>query len=112
MANLMTFDAHVRGIFENDETKFVAFNKLMTDASVGKYEEGITAEDANAKIRRVFREAIGVSESATKLEIRKAMKKRANLQTLFDLIEVVSLLHEQVSVQLSDLKYQMLLVNQ
>jgi hypothetical protein len=87
MANLMTFDAHVRGIFENDETKFVAFNKLMTDASVGKYVEGITAEDANAKIRRVFREAIGVSENATKLEIRKAMKKRANAQILFDLIE-------------------------
>ena len=87
MANLMTFDAHVRGIFENDETKFVAFNKLMTDASVNKYEEGITAEDANAKIRRVFREAIGVSENATKLEIRKAMKKRANAQVLFDLIE-------------------------
>ena len=87
MANLMNFDAHVRGIFENDETKFVAFNKLMTDASVGKYEEGISAEDANAKIRRVFREAIGVSENATKQEIRKAMKKRANAQILFDLIE-------------------------
>ena len=75
MANLMTFDAHVRGIFENDESKFVAFNKLMVDASVNKYEEGIDAKTANEKIRKVFREAIGVSENATKQEIRKAIKK-------------------------------------
>ena len=87
MANLMTFDAHVRGIFENDETKFVAFNKLMVDASINKYEEGIDAKTANEKIRKVFREAIGVSENATKQEIRKAIKKRANAQILFDLIE-------------------------
>jgi hypothetical protein len=87
MANLMTFDAHIRGIFENDETKFVAFNKLMVDASINKYEEGISAKDANEKIRKVFREAIGLSETATKQEIRKAIKKRANAQILFDLIE-------------------------
>jgi hypothetical protein len=87
MATLMNFDAHVRAIFENDETKFVNFNKLMVDASVNKYEEGIDAKTANEKIRKVFREAIGVSENATKLEIRKAIKKRANAQVLFDLIE-------------------------
>ena len=87
MANLMNFDAHVRAIFENDETKFVNFNKLMVDASVNKYEEGIDAKTANEKIRKVFREAIGVSENATKQEIRKAIKKRANAQVLFDLIE-------------------------
>ena len=87
MANLMNFDAHVRAIFENDETKFVNFNKLMVDASINKYEEGIDAKTANEKIRKVFREAIGVSENATKQEIRKAIKKRANAQILFDLIE-------------------------
>lgn len=87
MANLMTFDAHVREIFENNETKFVAFNKLMVDASVNKYEDGITAKEANEKIRSIFRQAIGLSENATKQEVRKAMKKRANLQVLFDLIE-------------------------
>ena len=87
MANLMTFDAHVREIFENNETKFAAFNKLMVDASVNKYEDGITAKEANEKIRSIFRQAIGLSENATKQEVRKAMKKRANLQVLFDLIE-------------------------
>ncbi len=87
MANLMTFDANVREIFENNETQFAAFNKLMVDASVNKFEEGITHEDANEKIKNVFRQAIGVSKDASKQDIRKAMKKRANLQVLFDLIE-------------------------
>lgn len=87
MSKLMNFDAHVRAIFENNETKFENFNKLMLDTSVGIYEEGVDANDANAKIRKVFRQAIGVSENATKLEIRKAIKKRANAQLLFDLIE-------------------------
>ena len=87
MAKLMNFDANVRGIFENDETKFMNFNKLMLDTSVGNYEEGIDAKTANDKIRSVFRQAIGVSENATKLEIRKAIKKRANASLLFDLIE-------------------------
>lgn len=87
MANLMTFDAHVREIFENNETKFAAFNKLMVDASVNKYEDGITAKDANERIRSIFKQAIGLSDNASKQEVRKAMKKRANLQILFDLIE-------------------------
>ena len=87
MANFMNFDARIRGIFENDENKFVGFNKLMQNTSVGTYEEGITAEDANEKIRKIFRQAIGVSENASKIEIRKAIKKRANAQILFDLIE-------------------------
>ena len=89
MGKLMTFDAHVREIFENQEAQFMAFNKLMVDASIGKYEAGITADDANAKIVKIFKQAIGVSENASKMEIRKAMKKRANLQVLFDLIEEV-----------------------
>ena len=87
MANLMTFDAHVRSIFENSEEQFAGFNKLMVDASINKYEADVTAEDAQARIRRVFREAIGLSENASKQEIRKAIKKRANAQVLFDLIE-------------------------
>ena len=58
MATLMNFDAHVRGIFENEEAKFAAFNKLMVDASVNNYEEGIDAKDANEKIRKIFRQAM------------------------------------------------------
>jgi hypothetical protein len=87
MAKLMNFDAHVRAIFENDEVKFAGFNQLMLNASAGEYEEGITAKDANEKIRKIFRQAIGVSETASKLEVRKAIKKRENANRLFDLIE-------------------------
>ena len=87
MAKFMNFDAHIRAIFNNEEEKFVGFNKLMVDASVNKYEAGVSADDAQAEIRRVFREAIGLSENASKQEIRKAIKKRVNAQILFDLIE-------------------------
>ena len=89
MANLMSFDAHVREIFENNEAKFAGFKKLMCDASVNKFEEGITSKDANAEIMNTFRQAIGLSENASKQEVRKAIKKRANAQILFDLIEEI-----------------------
>lgn len=87
MANFMTFDAHIRAIFENDEAQFAGFNKLMVNAASNNYEEGIDAKTANEKIKKIFKKTIGVSENATKVEIRKAMKKRANAQALFDLIE-------------------------
>ena len=40
MATLMSFDAHIRDVFENDESKFVAFNKLMIDTANSHFEEG------------------------------------------------------------------------
>ena len=89
MAKLMNFDSHVREVFENDEVKFAAFNKLMLDTSVGKYEEGISAKDANEKIVKIFKNSIGLADDASNAEVRKAMKKRANQQILFDLIEEV-----------------------
>ena len=89
MAKLMNFDSHVREVFENDEVKFAAFNKLMLDTSVGKYEEGISAKDANEKIVKIFKNSIGLADDASNAEVRKALKKRANQQILFDLIEEV-----------------------
>lgn len=87
MAKLMNFDAHVREIFDNDETKYAAFDKLMLDAANGTYEDGIDAKSANDKIVSVFRSAIGLNENSTKAEVRKAIRK--NQQVLFDLIEEV-----------------------
>lgn len=89
MAKLMNFDSHVREVFDNDEVKFAAFNKLMLDTSAGMYEEGITAKDANEKIVKMFKKSIGLTEDASNAEVRKALKKRANQQILFDLIEEV-----------------------
>ena len=87
MAKLMNFDAHVREVFDNDESKYAAFNKLMLDAANGTYEDGIDAKSANDKIVSMFRAAIGLNENSTKTEVRKAIRK--NQQVLFDLIEEV-----------------------
>lgn len=87
MAKFINFDARVRDVFENDESKFNAFNKLMNDTVSGNFEEGITAKDATAKIVSKFRSIIGLDEKSTKAEVRKAIRK--NQQLLFDLIEEV-----------------------
>ena len=87
MSKLMKFDANVREVFANDESKLFAFNKLMLDTANGNFEEGITAKDANAKIVSMFKQIIGVDEHSTKAEIRKAIRR--NQQVLFDLIEEV-----------------------
>ena len=87
MAKLMNFDSHVRDVFENDETKFAAFNKLMLDTANTNFEEGISAKEANKKLVSMFKQSIGLNENSTKAEIRKAIRK--NQQVLFDLIEEV-----------------------
>ena len=87
MVKLMNFDANVREVFENDESKLFNFNKLMLDTANSTFEEGVTAKEANAKIVSMFKKIIGVDENSTKAEIRKAIKR--NQQVLFDLIEEV-----------------------
>lgn len=87
MAKLMNFDAHVRDVFENDNAKFEAFNKLMLDTANANFEEGINAKEANEKIVSMFKQIIGCDEHSTKAEVRKAIRK--NQQVLFDLIEEV-----------------------
>lgn len=87
MARLMNFDANVREVFENEESKFLAFNKLMMDAAMGDLEEGISVKEANDKIVSMFKKVIGVDENSSKADIRKAIRK--NQSVLFDLIEEV-----------------------
>ena len=87
MAKLMSFDANVREVFENDESKLFAFNKLMLDTAKGTFEGDITAKDANDKIVSMFRQAIGLDEKANKAEVRKAIRR--NQGVLFALIEDV-----------------------
>lgn len=87
MAKLMNFEAHVREIFENDESKLMAFNKLMLDTANGNLEDGITPKEASAKITAMFKKIIGCDENSSKAEVRKAIRK--SQQVLFDLIEEV-----------------------
>lgn len=84
---LMSFDARVREVFENNEEQLNAFKKLMLDTANANFEEGITVKEANKKIVEKFMSVIGCNEYSTKAEIRKAIKR--NQQVLFDLIEEV-----------------------
>ena len=84
---LMSFDARVREVFENNEEQLNAFKKLMLDTANANFEEGITVKEANKKIVEKFMSVIGCNEFSTKAEIRKAIKR--NQQVLFDLIEEV-----------------------
>ena len=55
MDKFMMFNENVRNVFNNEEVKFEAFNKLMIDTAYGKFEEGITSKDANEKIVAKFK---------------------------------------------------------
>lgn len=87
MAKFMTFNDNVRNVFENEEAKFEAFNKLMVDTAYGRFEEGITLQNANEKIVSIFREIIGCDEKSTKAEIRKGIRR--NQKVLFEVVEDV-----------------------
>ena len=86
MAKFVNFSAHVQGVFENDESKFMGFQALLHDATVGKGEvEGFSKKEVNDKIVSLFRAAIGCDEHSTAKEIRKAIRR--NQSVVFDLLE-------------------------
>lgn len=86
MNKFMQFDMNVKNVFENDESNYDSFNKLMLDYSHNMLD-GISAREANDKIVEIFRNIIGCDEKSTKAEIRRGIRRNQNL--IFDLIEVV-----------------------
>ena len=86
MSKFMQFDLNVKNVFENDESNYDSFNKLMLDYSHNMLD-GISAREANDKIVEIFRGIIGCDEKSTKAEIRRGIRR--NQALLFDLIEVV-----------------------
>lgn len=76
-----------RLVFSQPNRVFEDFNKLMFDTGLGKYEDGVTKEQANAKIREVMFEVLGVDETASKQELRKAIRR--NKVALYEVIEEV-----------------------
>lgn len=86
MNKFMQFDMNVKNVFENDESNYNFFNKLMLDYSHDMLD-GISAREANDKIVEIFRNIIGCDEKSTKAEIRRGIRRNQNL--IFDLIEVV-----------------------
>ena len=87
MAKLFNFAANVREVFENDESKLFAFNKLMQDVANNSLEDGISMKEANEKIVSMFNQILGLDEKSSKADVRKAIRR--NQQVLFDLIEEV-----------------------
>ena len=80
MAKFMNFSAHVQNVFENDESKFMGFQSLLHDATVGKGEvEGYSKKEVNDKIVSLFRAAIGCDETSSAKEIRKAIRRNQNV---------------------------------
>lgn len=86
MNKFMQFDMNAKNVFENDESNYDSFNKLMLDYSHDMLD-GISAREANDKIVEIFRNIIGCDEKSTKAEIRRGIRRNQNL--IFDLIEVV-----------------------
>lgn len=86
MNKFMQFDMNVKNVFENDESNYESFNKLMLDYSHDMLD-GISAREANDKIVEIFRNIMGCDEKSTKAEIRRGIRRNQNL--IFDLIEVV-----------------------
>lgn len=79
-----------RLIFTNESTRNVfaardlgEFNKLMFDTAMGA--EKVSKKEANDKIREVMFEVIGLDETASKKEIRKAVRR--NQVAVYEVIE-------------------------
>lgn len=71
MVKMMFTNENTREVFSNHD--FNDFNTLMFETGLGK--EQVSKKEANDKIREVFREVLGIDETASKKEIRKAIRR-------------------------------------
>ena len=76
-----------RLVFSQPNRVFADFNKLMFDTGLGVFEEGMTKKEANDKIREVMFEVLGVDATASKKELRKAIRR--NKVAVYEVIEEV-----------------------
>lgn len=86
MAKFMRFDSVVRNAFENDETQFVNFSRLLVDTAKNQVQ-GYSMKEANAKIVEKFRAALGIDPADKAPQVKRAI--RANQQLVFTIIEEV-----------------------
>lgn len=80
------FDAAIQHAFNDNESDFVAFNKLLVDTYDNNLD-GLSVKEANSKIVEIFRNVLGCDETASKKEVRKAIRR--NQVQLFDILEEV-----------------------
>ena len=85
MSKFMTFSASVRNAFDNNETEYANFSQLLRDTRRGVFQSGITAADANEMIKEKFRLIMGIDETASQKEIRRAIEEHR--REIFNVIE-------------------------
>lgn len=85
MAKLMFSNESTRNVFAN--RNYDAFKTLMEDTAAGRFQQGITKEQANDKIREVMFEVLGVDENTSKKEMRKAIRRHK--VDIYEVIEEV-----------------------
>lgn len=85
MGKFMSFAASTQAAFENDESNYLNFSQLLADYTRGVFQSGITKADADAMIKEKFRLIMGVDETASKKEIRRAIAR--NKHEIFEVIE-------------------------
>ncbi len=81
----MKFDMAIQNAFENDADKYMNFSQLMRDYSEGTLD--VSKKQADAKIKEMFRNIIGVDENSTRTEVRKAIRR--NQVAVYEIMEEV-----------------------
>lgn len=85
MSKFMTFAASTQNAFDNDENAYMNFSQLLIDAGRGVFQSGITKADADEMIKEKFRLIMGIDSTASKKEIRRAIRNHKN--EIFEVIE-------------------------
>ena len=86
MNKFVNFDTAVKAAFENDESMYMDFSKLMNDVMHNELD-GITVKQANDKIVEMFHKVLGTNSASSKVEIRKAIRR--NQIALYEIIEEI-----------------------
>lgn len=85
MNKFYNFSANVKDSFDNKESNYMEFCKLLHDAAHGDYETGMNKSEADEMIRGQFRLILGLSEDAKPKEVRRAINAHKN--EIFAIIE-------------------------
>lgn len=85
MGKFMNFAATTQAAFDNDESTYMNFSQLLADYNRGVFQSGITKADADEMIKEKFRLIMGIDETASKKEIRRAINRHKN--EIFEVIE-------------------------
>ena len=85
MGKFMNFAATTQAAFDNDESAYMNFSQLLADYNRGVFQSGITKADADEMIKEKFRLIMGIDETASKKDIRRAINRHKN--EIFEVIE-------------------------